>query len=247
MPGGILIDIFEPQHIEALLKQSVETNRVDLNHSDFADYFWVDCENHTNHLERKSIDEILSNVDHVESQLRREIVKAERTYLLYEGTFQPLSNSSNRSQCQSYHRSKDGKIMVPGHTYNLSYKGVVAWFDQLDRHGITVVHSMDSSTTASVLLALYDNCQKPLEQHSTFKRIIKQKVFPRPKTAKDAQIATLMGIEGAELGETRARALISEFGDVWTVLNRDVKELSNTPGIGTTIAKRLLKSIGRTV
>jgi ERCC4-type nuclease len=246
MATGILMDIFEPESIETLLKQSVPVSRVDLNHLDFADYMWVDCENKTNHLERKSIDEILSNLDRVEGQLRREIQKADRTYLLYEGTFTPLS-SLGRPMCQSYHASKDGKVMVPGHKYNLSYKGVMAWLDQLDRHGITIVHSMSVKTTATVLTALYDNGQKTEEEHVTFKRILKQKVYPRPETVTTRHIATLMGIEGAELGEVRAKALIMEFGDVWTVFNRSVEELSGVAGIGKVTAKRLLNAIGRSV
>jgi len=241
----LLVDIFEPESIESLLKQSVPVSRVDLNHLDFADYMWVDCENKTNHLERKSIDEILSNLDRVEGQLRREILKADRTYLLYEGTFEPIYG--NKMACQSYRKTKDGKLMVPGHKYNLSYAGVMAWFDQLDRCGITIIHSLDYKTTATILVALYNNGQKPTDQHQTFKRILKQKVYPRPNSEKTRHIATLMGIEGAELGETRATALIQEFGDVWTVFNRSVEELSETVGIGKVTAKRLLNAIGRKV
>jgi ERCC4-type nuclease len=241
----LLVDIFEPDYILNLLTQSISVNKVELNHYSFADYMWTDCENHTNHVERKSIDEILSNVLHVEEQLSREVLKADRTYLLYEGTFAPLP-AKGRPQCRSYHATKDNKLMVPGHVYNESYSGVMAWLDQLDRHGITVIHSMSQTTTASILIALYNNSQKPIEMHSTFNRIYKQRVFPKPKTSQDEMIATLMGIEGVELGEYRATKLIMEFGDVITVLNRSVSELAECPGIGKTIATRLLKAIGRT-
>ena len=242
MDSGLLIDTFEPILIENLVKQSVPTSRAELNHRDFADYLWTEYDNTTSHMERKHIDEILSNLDHVEAQLRREIMMADRTYLLYEGTFTPTT-IDGRPACQSLNLR--GKVMVPGHKYRLSYKSVLAWFDQLDRHGITVVHTIDPVGTANLLVALYNNSQKPLEEHTTFQRIIKQKVYPKSKSQQDLWIATLMGIEGAQLGEVTARRLIYQFGDPWTVFNRSLQELAETPGVGMVTARRFWKSIGR--
>lgn len=246
----MIIDVFEPQQIEDLLRQCLTVSRIALNTRGFADYLWHAVDGHTIQVERKQIDEILGDMDGVELQLRKEIVNAEETLLLYEGTFEPIAGT--KTACQSFRKSKDGKLLVPGHKYNTSYAGVQAWFSQLDKAGITIVNTIDYVATATTLVALYNNSQK--EEHTTFKRYIKQKIYPKPY---NPHVETLMGIANVNIGEEIATALIDRYGTSYYTLSQEPEELAETivgerksGGVirfGINRARGLLKAVGRRV
>jgi len=240
----VLIDVFEPQQIEDLLRQCLTVSRIALNARGFADYLWHAVDNHTIQVERKQIDEILGDMDGVELQLRKEIVNAEETLLLYEGTFEPIAGT--KTACRSFRKSKDGKLLVPGHKYNISYAGVQAWFSQLDKAGITIVNTIDYVATATTLVALYNNSQK--EEHTTFKRYIKQKVYPKPH---NPHVETLMGVTGGGVGEEIALTLIEKYGTAYYVLSQELEGLAETmvgkKQFGINRARKLLTAVGRRV
>ena len=241
-----MIDTFEPKQIEELVSQSVPTHRMTLNHGPMgiADYFWYAVDNHRIQVERKQIDEILGGMDKVEEQLRRELSnKIEETILLYEGTCEPVPGI--KPFTQSWKLAKGGKVMVPHHKYNVSYSGFQAWLSQLDKAGITIIHTSHYLATAMALVALYNNSQKA--EHTTLQRYVKERITIRPH---NEQVITLMGIKEANIGEEIGRALIDRFGTVWYTLSQDVEVLAETivgsKTLGINRAKRILKSIGRT-
>ncbi|KKN75192.1 hypothetical protein LCGC14_0383510 [marine sediment metagenome] len=242
----IFVDTFEPVQIEELIAQSVPTIRITLNHSSqgIADYFWYAVDGHRIQVERKQIDEILSGMDSVEEQLRRELGNGiEETILLYEGTCEPIPGL--KSAIQSWKLAKAGKVMVPSHKYNASYSGLHAWLSQLDKAGITIIHTCHYIGTAMCLVALYNNSQK--QEHVTLRRYIKEHITIKPY---NEHVITLMGIKGANIGEEIGLALIDRFGTVWYTLSQDEDTLAETIIGGKTLginrAKRILRSIGRT-
>ena len=241
----IFVDIFEPTQIENLLKQTVETTRMTLNHSPegYADYLFFACDGHRIQVERKQIDEILSDLDGTEEQLGREVSNGvEETILIYEGTCEPIPGL--KMAVQSFKLAKGGKVMVPSHKYNISYTGLQAWFSQLDKAGITVIHTCHYIGTAMTLVALYNNAQK--QEHTTLRRYIKEHIVVKPF---NEHVITLMGIKGASLGEARAKALIERYGTVWYTLSQSVEEIAETivgeKKLGMAVAQKLHKAIGR--
>lgn len=245
---ALLLDIFEPEQIEHLIAQSTDVLRSPLNNAGFADYLWFCADGHRIQVERKQIDEILGGMDRVEEQLRRELqIGVEENILLYEGTFEPIFGLKNATQ--SWHMARDRRIMVPGHKYNVSYSGVQAWFSQLDKSGITIIHTFDYEATAITLVALYNNSQK--EEHTTLTRYIKDRIYP---ASYNPHVLTLMGIKGVNLGEAKSKALVERYGTVWYILNQSPEDLAETiitePGtrevrLGLTTSKKLLKAVGR--
>lgn len=243
----LFLDTFEPKQIEDLLRQSLPVTRMTLNHGPMgiADYFWFAIDGHRIQVERKQIDEILSGMDKVEEQLRRELSNdIEETILLYEGTCEPIPGL--KMAVQSWKLSKKGKIMVPSHKYNTSYGGFQAWLSQLDKAGITIIHTCHYIGTAHTLVALYNNSQK--EEHVTLRRYIKEKITIDPY---NQHVISLMGIRGANIGEEIGRALINRFGTVWYTLSQDVESLAETiigkKTLGVVRAKRIHKAIGRAI
>jgi len=246
----IMMDIYEPKQIEDLLKQSVPVIRMSLNHgpSGLADYMWFAHDGHRVQVERKQIDEILSDLDGVEELLGREMSNGvEETILLYEGTCEPIPGL--KMATQSWKIGKNKKVMVPSHKYNVSYSGLHAWLYQLDKAGVTIVHTAHYLATAMALVSMYNSSQ--VKEHSTLRRYIKDKI-----TIKNfnPHVITLMGIKGANLGEAKATALIERYGTVWYTLSQQPEDLAETligeegkeKRLGLTVASKLLKAIGRT-
>jgi hypothetical protein len=241
------MDNHEPQEIKLLIEQTVPVvvPQPGLNSQGFADYFWYAVDNHRIQVERKQIDEILGGMDSVEEQLRREMDNGvEETLLLIEGICEPIAGL--KIATQSWRRAKDKRILVPGHSYNVSYTGLQAWKSQLDKAGITIVETFDYTATAMTLVALYQNAQK--EEHKTLRRYIKDRIYIE---SYNPHILSLMGIKGGGVGEEIAKALIDRYGTFWYCINQEVEDLAQTlvgrKQLGINRARRLLRSIGRDV
>mgnify|MGYP001570170407 CR=1 FL=1 len=236
-PLPLMVDIFEPTtDIVPLLAQSLEVQITELNLNGFADYMWNAVDGHSIQIERKQAGELLSGLDRVEAQLRRQYDKAQENLLLIEGFIVPSSGG-----CQTITPAKDGKVFYLNREYKVNFGGFLDWLYQLDKCGITVLYPTNGIRgTARQIAALYWNSQKP--EHSTLRRYIKQKIYIE---SQDQQVKNLMGLEGVSLGETRAKALIDKFGSLWGVVIRDEEELCSVEGIGKTLASQLLKAIGR--
>jgi hypothetical protein len=241
----LMVDIFEPVQIEDLIAQSIPVTRTGLNGMGIADYTWYAVDGHRIQVERKQIDEILSGMDRVEEQLRRELSNGiEETILLYEGTCEPIAGL--RMAVQSYKVSKNDKVLVPHHQYNISYGGLHAWLSQLDKAGITIIHTCHYIGTAHALVALYMNSQKT--EHTTLKRYVKEHIRIEQY---NPHVLTLMGIKGAGLGEAKAKALVERYGTVWYILNQSAEDLAETlvgeegKRLGLIQANKLLKAIGK--
>ncbi|MFA5384170.1 MAG: hypothetical protein WC364_05825 [Eubacteriales bacterium] len=242
----IFRDVFEPQTIHDLIAQTIPVTKANLNHElGIADYYWYCWDDHRTQVERKQIDEILSNLDAVEELLSRELSNdVEETILLIEGDCEPIPGV--KSFTQSWKLGKGGKIMVPGHKYALNYKRLQAWLFQLSQAGVVIVRTPHYLATAFTLVALYESSQS--EEHGTLNRIIKDKI--RIKDV-NPHIITLMGIRNGGVGEEIATALINRYGTACYTLSRDLDELADTmigdKRLGIIRAKKLLKAFGRQV
>ena len=239
------VDTFEPLEIELTISKSVNTIRDSFNAKDLPDYNWIAVDGHRIGVSRKQAGELLSSLDEVEVQLRKEMVTVDEMYLLNEGMFSGVL-LDGRPGTQVWYPSKDGHFLLPGHKFHTSLAMFYAWIYQLDKCGVTYLPTFDWEETATALVAIYKSSQKV--EHTTLTRYIKQKITPKPH---NHHIESLMGIKGkgrqALLGETKATALVERYGTVWMVLAQDAEELAKTEGIGLVAAKKLLGAIGRNV
>ena len=238
----MLCDVFEPDLIYNLLKQSIEVQRHNLVQLGFADYVWFAHDGHRIQVERKQWGEILSDPDHVEEQLRRELIAAEETILLVEGVAEATAlgmDTYTKSGDKPYFRLQHS-YGTPKHPQSGLYHRIQSWLWQLDKAGISVYRTCHNNDTAGALVAWYHSSQK--ESHTTLQRYIKPHVNIK---AYDPAVLTLMGIEGVELGEVRAKALLSYFGSIWDVFNAPLSSLVDVEGIGPGIARKLISAIRR--
>ncbi|KKN74173.1 hypothetical protein LCGC14_0392590 [marine sediment metagenome] len=239
----ILLDVFEPDQIELLIRQSTPVERISLNAKGIADYFFYACDGHRIQIERKQTDEVLGGMDKVEEQLRRELDNGvEETILLVEGVCEPVFGL--KIATQTWRKAKGKNILVPGRTYNCSYTGYKAWQNQLDKAGVTIVETFDYTATAMTIVALFQNAQK--SEHKTLRRYIKDRIYIE---SYNPHVLTLMGIKNGGVGEEAGKALIDRYGTAHYTLMQSLDELAETlvgeKKFGIKRAGKLLKAFGR--
>jgi len=237
------VDSNESYEIESILRQSVPTDRVPLNVHDYADYYWKGYGGLTHQIEHKQIEEILGGVDHVEEQLSREMQLTDRTYLLYTGTFKPKDNF----YVQALHRRVGQKVLTPGRVFRGSYTGLIGWFDQLDRCGITVMQVDSEEDLPLAIIALYNGSQKAPEVHKTLRRYIKPRIDIKDKNPNVMALLSIGKTNRCGLGEDAARALVSRYGSLWMIINQSPQELAATDGVSLGVATKLLRAVGRVI
>lgn len=237
-------DTHEPIDIYNLLLQSCPAEMYALNQHGNADWYWLDCQGNSRQIERKQWGELLSDVDSVEEQLRREIPLADQTDLLVEGVVQCTQYGldayvwkASRNEWKFSHSFGDKAHPQPG-----MYSKIWAWFWQLNAMGVSVWLTPSWEGTAKAIASFYHNSQK--SEHSTLQRYLKPKPIMRDL---NPHVNTLMGIDGGMLGHVRAEALIDAYGSVYAVLTADPKELAKVAGMGKATVNRLMRSIGRVV
>lgn len=241
----IYVDTFEPEDICRWIGQVTEVNRLPLHQSGQADYSWFSIDGRSIQVERKQWPELLSTgIDDVEEQLGREIPNADETYLLVEGIGEPSPYGVDtyiKSENKPYYRKMFGHGSRQ-HPQPFLYDRIQAWFWRLDKIGVSVVHTSSPFATSVALVSYYKQSQKV--EHQTLRRYIKPKISIK---VRNPHVLSLMGIEGAGIGEIKALALVERFGNLYGVVNADVEELLGVDGIGKGIIRKLFTAVGRDV
>lgn len=241
MSEPMLVDVQEPGDIFSLIHQVIPCVRESINDLGYADYKWpsVGGEAHRpamHQVERKLWVDILSDLDAVEDQLRREAQAHPnaRLKLLVEG----IATSHPDGTVVWLPTKGNKKLMFPAKTFRLPLQAAYAWFYQVSQY-MEVYCTPDMASTATALVAFYKADQKEEHEHRTFHRHFKVVTFhPNP------QVQKLMALASG-VGETRAVALIQRFGTCWNVINADPKQLQAVEGIGLKVSLKLLREIGR--
>lgn len=131
---------------------------------------------------------------------------------------------------------------VKNEQYHRTTSGMLnAWIYQLTQVGIVTYFTVTEADTAKLIAAAYNSCQKP--EHTTLQRYIRPRVYIKEY---DHHVLTLMGLDKAQLGETRAKALITRFGTAFDVFVAEYEDVCAVPGMGRITTEKLFDSIGRT-
>ena len=230
------IDVHEPLQAQPLLAPIVPCQVESLNDKGYADYLWAGVVGEQQ-AERKTWFEILSGMDSVEDQLRRErqAHPKVRLMLIIEGVATPAMVGS-----EVFNETTKGKrhLFYSGKSFALPMQAVYAWLYQVEKY-MEVYFTPNYVSTLKMLVAFYKADQKG--EHSTFQRYLKDMDFhPNP------MVQRLMGLGGnLGIGPTRALALIERFGTSWNVISASPQELASVDGIGLKTAQQFLRGVGR--
>jgi len=231
------VDSHEPSEAFELLSSTIPgTEMAPLNDQGYADYFW-DGVDGQHQAERKQWSELLSDLDSIENQVRREIQAHPevRTMLIVEGI---ALTGKTGTLVYKRARSKEAILVTKG-TYSKGLNLVYAWLYQVSKY-IEVYFTADLVATCTALTAFYNGDQK--EEHKTFHRYLKEVTFhPNP------QVRKLLGLtaDTRGVGPVVCQALIKKYGTVWRVLNARVDQLQAVEGVGPVLAKKILREVGR--
>jgi len=253
----IYVDSAEPSDIVQYIRQTLPVQIEPLNQRSVADYFFVAADGHRVQVNRTQAAELLSNIESFEDELRRYYNSAEDTYAIIEGIISPYKIGAAKMPSDisirraalppgalyAYAVSDKGWIYSE-HQYKISNKLFKAWLYQIDKAGISVLYTINDIDTAASLVAVYENSQKL--EHTTLQRYIRPRIIVKDHNPHVQALINLSSAYKLDIGETKAQALIDEFGTLGAILLSEVDELVRVPGIGKGIAEKLLKSIGET-
>ena len=281
----ILVDVSEPESIVKLLQQAVPVIKAPLNQTKIADYSYGDYEGKTHQYGRVQAGELVGNIDSMEDELRRYYNSADETNQIIEGLISPvrlympkasadisahgegkrmggtaLTTSSTRdlgAKIFAYPVEPSGFI-EHGHSFTtVRMSELYAWIYRLSQFGMHTYYTNNWEETARFLIAVYKNDQKPPEEHNTFRRIYRPKIYIKHEkdmsageleTYRLTKILMLMSSTyNLGIGEVNARALADRFCNLMNLSLSSVSEISATEGIGTRIAEKLLRALGRQI
>ena len=237
LPIGLEIDQHEPVKLRELILQSAPAEVKPLNSEGYADFRWMAPDSVIMHIERKTWNDLLSNLTSVENQLMRQMDrhKDHTLALLVEGIVVPSDSllggtavlHQSKGKSNIYYQSSQSKVSV---------SALYAWLYQVSKY-IEVYQTSDILSTAKAIVSFYNSDQK--EGHRTFTRHLKEVTFHS-----NPQVTSLMGMIPG-LGPIKSEALIGRFSTVWEILNSTPERLAEVKGIGIKEATRWLRLIGR--
>jgi len=260
----ILADNAEPDELVALIQQSVEVTRTNLNQTKRSDYYFGGEEGKTYQFSRVQINELLSDVDSAENEIVRYYNQADQNGLIIEGVASPVAIQLGRKLKDlgvsvRFGKGSVSKLPSAIFTYPIAANGfsydnkmyhsskslLQAWRWSLERCGVIVIDTINYIDTAMTLVAIYHNCQKPPDSHATLQRYFRPKIHLADR---DPFVAALMAVGQAYnlgIGEEKARAIAVHFHSMIDVVECEPSELTQCEGIGRPTAEKILKALGR--
>lgn len=274
-----MADTSEPDSIVRLLQQAIpESTKSPLNQNGVADYFFGNYEGKRIQFGRVQAGELVGDIDSMEDELKRYYDNADETNQIIEGLLSPVrlymkassakihSIGGGRSAPSS--RDLGAKIFAypvqpsgyieHGHSFSTTRMSeLYAWIYRLSQLGVYTYYTNNWEETARFLITVYRNEQKPPDEHTTFKRIYRPRIYIRSEKdmSKDELVEyrltkSLLFLSAAYklgIGEVRAKALASRFCNILDIALAPISELAATEGIGKTMAEKLQRSLGRDI
>ena len=229
----IYYDEHEPDEAGDLLGQSTIAAKKSLNREGWADYLFVTHDGFE-HVERKQVGEILSDMDRVEEQLRKEIMAHSdaKLWLLIEGV-------ALASNYKMVHGIESGGKVFPGKVFNTRIEKWDAWIIALQRLGVWVLRTNNFPHTCQVLVALAKGGQKP---HTTLNRPL----VPKISFHENPHVRTLVSAPHINVGVVLAERLVSKYGTLYDIITQSPDQIAeDIKGISKTGARNILRALGR--
>jgi len=251
----LLADHSEPKELVKLLGQSVPVAVQNLNQTSRGDYYFGGEDGKTRQFCRVQAGELLSNIDSEEDELRRYYANADESNQIIEGIISPfpltkrnrgvtIRKGASRHTLFSYKITEGGHIYSE-HPYDISSSEYFAWIRGLNRAGIVTYYTINYVDTAKLLVAIYNNEQRPPDSHTTLNRYYRPRIVIRKQ---DPFVKALMCLSLAYrlgIGEEKAVSIATRYKTIYDVNMAEVDELCQCAGIGKIVATKLLEALGR--
>lgn len=230
----LTIDIHEPSEALSYISQSIPAQVKSLNTDGWADYHWQTWDGADVHAERKQWSEVLSGIDSVEDQLRRQMAAKPKARLIFILEGMAIGSMLGTTVLKGTNKNS---VFIPGLQSSIRLSQVYSWLYQISTF-LEVYQVGNYEGVCTLLVSMFKSDQK--QEHRTFSRYFKPITFnPNPR------VVELMGLCPG-IGEVRASALIEQFVTVYRVVTASPAELATVPGIGPKLSLDILRRVGRT-
>jgi len=192
----------------------------------------------------------------MEDELRRYYDSADENNQIIEGviTAVPLTRRNRTLDAISIrmqarpstlfsYKIADSGFIYGEHVHGVSSSLLDAWIYQLSQDGINTYYTENSIRTAKLLATIYNNCQKPPEEHTTLQRYYRPRIVIKEQSP---FIKALMFISVAYkigIGEDKAGAIAARYSSLLDIAMSSIDELREIEGIGKIIAEKLFSAI----
>lgn len=238
-----------------------------LNKSHRSDYYFGGEDGKTRQFSRKQAGELLADIDEAEDQLRDYYDNADENYQIVEGIILPgkavfskltaedvsirpyptrthPSSSPPRIVLVTYAVAPTG-YLYNGHIHKVGMPLLAAWEYQLSQAGVVTFWTPSYVETAQLLAAIYNNCQKPPEGHTTLQRYIRPRIFIKEQNPFIKALMALSMAYKLNIGEDTATKISKFYSSIFDLAMAEVDEICQIKDIGKKTAEKLLTGIGR--
>jgi len=262
-----MADTSEPTNIVKLLQQATPVVVSPLNQNKIADYFFGNYEGKRIQFGRVQAGELVGDIDSMEDEFKRYYYSADETNQIIEGLISPVrlfmkqhsakvSDHSNPKFVST--RDLGGKIFCypvqpsgfieHGHSFSTARMSeLYAWIYRLDKVGISTFFTNNWEETARFLTTVYNNEQKPPEDHTTLQRVYRPRITIKEADSFTKSLLFLSSAYKLGIGEVKAKAPADRFCSIFDLVTAPIDEIAETAGIGRKKAEQIIVALGREV
>jgi hypothetical protein len=254
----ILVDLNEPAEMIKLMRQAAPVVVDNLNMRHMSDIWFANYEGRSFQFSRKQAGELASNIDEAEDQIRDYYDQADENFQIVEGILSPyrlygipiadhakdsVSTRGLDSKVFCYRVEPNGHI-GKGHSFSTITPAMYyVWKHRLAQCGVITYETINWVETARLVTTIYRNEQKPPDEHSTLKRIIKPRITIDSPNPLVKGLMALSWAYGLDIGEVRAKALAARFVNLFDLAIASTADVTETEGIGRRIAEKLTTAL----
>ena len=138
-------------------------------------------------------------------------------------------------------------VITSGREHNIPISLVYVWTHRLAQMGVPTYQTLTWQGTATMLATIYRNEQKPPEEHSTLKRVVRPRIHIKEADPFMKSLLFLSNAYQLGIGEKKAKALADRFVCILDIATASVSELMEVEGVGKVMAEKILSSLGREI
>lgn len=238
----IIIDQCEPNSMFVYLSMIMQPIKEDLEPKGYCDYLWLDINGHSHTEERKTWNDLLSNIHgRLEGQLRKATLNAWHVGLIVEGLAVPYADGNIAIMDLRY--GKRGFYATQTRVASKwKYEQVMKHLWKLRATGIDITFTLSMEATAWTLKAFVESSQDP-----TNKALQEYSRTRAQMWRADPIVEMLMAVKddyGYVLGEKRAEEVKRQFKTFWGAIHQSPENIaSNCAGIGDNMAIRFIEAL----
>lgn len=163
-------------------------------------------------------------------------------------TSRPLPKSLSFSYKVEYVTDVTGVefgALTHGRAHDVPTSMLYVWIHRLAEAGISTYFTENWMETARLLGIIYKNEQKPAEEHTTLKRIVRPRMVLKEQDPFVRALVFLSSAMKLNIGEKTAQLIADKYANIGDLFMTSVDELTEIEGIGRITAEKILSALGR--